>query len=104
MREKISEINGKPFQELRRENGYWNDPENVLNEALKFLEEHPEYEQLPSQKILRELGYNHLNFGSRKTFGGLTGLRECLSKKLGQSTEVQKLEATLTGYIGGGRE
>jgi len=76
----------------------------VLGEANKFLEEHPEYQELPCARILRDLGYRGLEVGISKYHCGLPVFRELMRERNGQPSRSDQLESLLENYASGGND
>lgn len=64
-------------------NGTWDDPDHVINEARRLMAEHC-WEDWPSEKVLRQNGYNMLPVAVRRTFGNVAKFREALGVKQGR--------------------
>ncbi len=69
------------LEPTKKPNGYWNKWENVKKEIHKLLEENPQFESLPSQGDLVNLGYRSLNQAIIAFHGGYHEVR----KRLGLS-------------------
>jgi len=81
---------------LRRPNGYWNDPANIVFEARNIMDEHG-WDTLPTQRTLYKHGCGAIA-SAAKHHGGIPGLRDLISKSLQQPTEQEQLEVLVGGY------
>jgi hypothetical protein len=81
---------------LRKPPGYWQSLENTISESEDFMEEH-NYDTLPTQIKLHELGYGGLCSAIRKYHGGLNNFKEKhLGERLSRKpNEYWTLENTL---------
>jgi len=78
----------------------WCDLEFALSQAKKFLEENPEYVELPGMRTLTKRGYLVLGSNINKYHGGLPNFRQRLNECLGrQSEEIGS--SLLEVYVGG---
>ena len=66
---------------LRKPNGYYT-LENTIFEAKKVMEKH-DYDTLPPQHKLIELGYNGLRHAIRRYHSGFPNFREIMNQELG---------------------
>jgi len=64
---------------MRRPNGYWQDPENIIAEAEKAMQEQG-WKIIPGSITLRKHGYTPLATAT-KYHGGFTGLRKLLGQQ-----------------------
>lgn len=79
--------------------GQWKDLEFTLEQAKKFLEENPEYSELPGMRTLLQKRYLSLGSSINKYHGGLPNFRQRLNEYLGRETEEST--SLLERYIGG---
>jgi len=83
-------------ESLTRPRGYWMELPNVLAETRRAMEKQG-WDSLPSQKTLQKHGYSALA-AAAKHHGGMSGLRDLISKSLQQPTEQEQLEVLVGGY------
>lgn len=65
---------------LRVEDGLWRDLGFAITEAYCMMEAHG-YEELPSQSVLRDLGYYSLTAAISKYHGGLAAFRHLMKER-----------------------
>ena len=82
-----------------REPNYWKDLGAVLNEASEIITEHG-FDELPSQKILGELGHSSLSVAISKYHGGRSEFCDRLNEYVGKRSEKDQVESLLEKYIG----
>ena len=84
---------------IRRSEGLWQDPDYIVNEAKKIIDQHG-FETLPSSRILTDLGYFSFVSSISRYHGGFPAFRELLQKHMNQPSRGEKLEGMLEAYAG----
>ena len=79
-------------KKTKRPNNTWRNLDFIIKEAKKFLKEHPEYDELPSQRILQGFGYFSLPTAIIKYHKGFQEFRSILNKHLGIDSDGKKME------------
>ena len=82
--------------------GQWKSLEFVLEQAKIFLQENPQYQELPSGRILIEKKYHGLISSIIKYHGGITLFRQALNTHL-KRTPTNEQPSLLEQYVGGNR-
>jgi hypothetical protein len=83
----------------RNSPGTWGSLEYTLGYARNFLNQHSEYESLPSADVLRHLGEHGFVTAIYNYHGGIKKMRRLIEGLKPES----KLEDTLEAYVGGKR-
>ena len=84
-------------QKSRNSPNTWLSLDSTLQYARDFLREHPEYDELPSVSVLRNLGEHGFVSALYEHHGGFEKFRRLLEV----ADSKQKLEDTLEKYVGG---
>jgi len=66
--------------EGRKENGFWEDEENIINFARAIMKKH-KLDRVPSWNELRRLGYSSLGSAITNNYGGMNRFREAMGEE-----------------------
>jgi hypothetical protein len=92
-------VRKKLGQEIfRQEKGYWMDIENVVVEAQALMKKH-DFTALPSEHMLRNLGYHMFVAAVHKYHGGVERVREIVNQRSGINTIKEQLEEIIKEYL-----
>lgn len=69
-------------EHMREENGYWNNESNVIEKAIEVIREN-NYDHLPGQQTLQNIGEGSLAFAISRYQGGFPKFRKRLHERFG---------------------
>ncbi|MDP1694846.1 MAG: hypothetical protein Q8L34_04880 [Candidatus Woesearchaeota archaeon] len=83
-REFISQTLNRESGNTMRSRRFWQNPENLVKETMKFLKEHTKFKTIPGDSTLRKYGYTTLYAAINKYYPGkIVAFRQMINEKFG---------------------